>query len=167
MLSEIAEIFRSKVQSHLAVLDQKLVDVLRALIEHRYPPEVFAISFEVFSDGFTSQFPARAFFVDRNNTEFFLYTDGTAQYPSPVPPELLEIEGIYPNEMEESLEALDPSADAWQIATQEFITWFAKCWRIAGGASFPLVATIASHDSAQEFNLVQDRWQASYAAFSL
>jgi len=65
MHSESAEIFRSKVQAHLAVLDQELVVVLRALIEHRYPPEVFAISFEVFSDSFTSQFPARAFFVDR------------------------------------------------------------------------------------------------------
>jgi hypothetical protein len=167
MLSASAEVFRSKVQQHLSVLDSELVDVLRALIEYDYPKEVFALSFEVFSDSFTSEFPARAFFVDRNNTEFFIYADGEAQYPSPVPPELLEIDGIYPDEIEEALEALDPSADAWQIATQEFIVWFAKCWGLADGATFPLVATIASHDSAQEFNLVQQRWQSSHAAFSL
>jgi hypothetical protein len=166
MLSASAEIFRSEVQQYLSVLDLSLVDVLRALIEYDYPAEVFALSFEVFSDSFTSQFPARVFFVDRNNTEFFLYTEGEAQYPSPIAPELLEIDGIYPDEIEEALEALDPHADAWQIATQEFITWFAKCWGVAGGASFPLVATIVSHDSEQEFNLVQERWQSSYAAFS-
>ncbi|MEZ5457051.1 MAG: hypothetical protein R3F04_13230 [Lysobacteraceae bacterium] len=104
--------------------------------------------------------------MDRNNTEFSLHRRSSAISVT-CASELLEIEGIYPDEMEESLKALDPSADAWQIATQNSSFGLRSAGRWLVVHPFPLVATIASHDSAQEFNLIQNRWQSSYAAFSL
>ena len=166
-MSSVPELlFRQAVREHLVQLDLPLTAVLRSLISYRYPPEVFALSFEVFSDSFTSQFPARAFFMDRSNCEYFVYEDGKATYPSPVEPELLAVERIYPEEVEERALLANPDLDARDIATAEFVAWFAACWERAGGSTFPLVATIAQHDSSREFNLVTMQWQPSYASFN-
>jgi hypothetical protein len=167
MPSEGAKVFRASVQQSLSVLEQQLTDVLRNIVQYQYPPEVFAISFEIFSDSFTSQFPARAFFMDRKNCEYFIYKEGKATYPSPVEPDLLQVNGIYPEELEEAITDLDPSLDLWEISTDEFVSWFSGCWERAGGLIFPLAATIAQHDSSQEFNLVLKQWQPSYTAFNL
>lgn len=165
-MSQSAEqIFRQAVQSSLASLDARLEAALRALVQHQYPPEVFALTFEVFSDGFTSGFPVRAFFMDRSNTEHFVWEEGKAQYPSPVDPGLIDIDHVYPEALEEQLEQSAPDADPWEIAFQELVAWFARHWQRAGGAGFPLVATLAAHDASEEFNLKSGDWQPSYAAF--
>lgn len=157
--------FRAEVKRHLTDIDSRLVGALGALIAHQYPPEVFSLSFEVFSDSFTSQFPARAFFMDRDNCEHFVYVNGKAEYPSPIDPEILELDGIYPEELEEQFEEANPDHDAWSLATSEFIAWFYECWRKAGGERFPLSATIGEHDSDKEFNLKTGVWQESHASF--
>jgi hypothetical protein len=157
--------FRGRVRRHFAKLEPTLVVALRSLIGHSYPAEVFALSFEVFSDSFTEGFPARAFFMDRINCEYFLYVNGEATYPSPIDPELLDIDSTYPEELEDDFLSRDPDLNTWDIATSEFILWFSECWDKAGGARFSLVATIADHDSAEEFNLITRQWQPSYAAF--
>lgn len=165
-MSDSAEhIFRQGVRDGLAKLDPQIEDVLRSLVSYEYPPEVFALSFEVFSEGFTSGFPVRAFFMDRSNTEHFLWEGEKAKYPSPVDPGLLEIDHVYTEELEEELEEKSPESDSWSIATGELIQWFAKHWQRVGGATFRLVATIAPHDSSEEFNLKSGRWQPSYAEF--
>ena len=80
-MSESAEqIFRHAVRDGLGKLDSHVEGVLCSAIKHQYPSEVFALSFEVFSDGFTSGFPVRAFFMDRSNTEHFLWDSGQAKY---------------------------------------------------------------------------------------
>ena len=158
-------IFRQGVREGLATLDSQIEAILRSLVSHEYPPEVFALSFEVFSDGFTSGFPVRAFFMDRSNTEHFIWEGQQAKYPSPVDPGLLEIDHVDPEELEEELEDHSPESDAWDIATEEMIQWFAGHWQRVGGVNFPLVATIATHDSSEEFNLKSGGWQPSYAAF--
>lgn len=165
-MSDSAEhIFRQGVREGLAKLDTQIEGVLRSLVNYQYPPEVFALSFEVFSDGFTSSFPVRAFFMDRSNTEHFIWEGEKAKYPSPVDPGLLEIDEVYSVELEDELEEQSPESDAWSIATGEMIHWFARHWQRVGGASFRLVATIASHDSSEEFNLRSGCWQPSYAEF--
>ncbi|MGI0035819.1 MAG: hypothetical protein ACRD98_08115, partial [Nitrososphaera sp.] len=116
------------VRQHLAKLEARLVAALRSLISHNYPPEVFALSFEVFSDTFTSGFPARAFFMDRTNCEYFLYVNGEATYPSPIDPWLLDIDSTYPAEIEDDFLSRDPDLNTWDIATSEFISWFSECW---------------------------------------
>jgi hypothetical protein len=93
--------FRGRVRQHLAKLEARLVAALSSLIGHSYPMEVFALSFEVFSNSFTEGFPARAFFMDRTNCEYFLYVNGEATYPSPIDPELLDIDSTYPEELED------------------------------------------------------------------
>jgi hypothetical protein len=158
MSEALKEEFRGLERQHLAKLDARLVAALRSLIGHTYPPEVFALSFEIFSDSFTSQFPARAFFIDRMNCEYFLYVNGEATYPSPIDPEIIDVDCIYDTDIEDVFLSRDPDLNTWDIATSEFIAWFSGCWDKAGGARFSRVATIAEHDSPEEFNLFTKEW---------
>jgi hypothetical protein len=69
-MSAAEQEFQRLVRASLAALESDLTRVLASLIWHKYPDEVVALDFEVFSDGFTSGFPVRVFFLDRENTEF-------------------------------------------------------------------------------------------------
>ena len=84
--------FTEKVDGYLAKLTDKLQPILKQLIEHDYPQEVATLAFEVFVDRFSSQFPVRVFFMDKDNTEYFVELDGKAAYPAPVNPNLLDID---------------------------------------------------------------------------
>lgn len=70
---EIEQEFREGVKGCLVQLTDKVIPLLQKLIRHDYPDEVVSLDFEVFTDGFTQEFPVRAFFMDSDNTEFFLY----------------------------------------------------------------------------------------------
>jgi len=155
----IEEEFRQRVADHLEGLSDKLKPVLGELIQFDYPEEVDTIAFEIFVDGFTSGFPVRAFFMDKDNSEHFIYVNGKAEYPSPVDPDLLKIEYVYPVELEEEYEDKDESLDLWSVATNSMIEWFSKCWNQAGGREFKLKANIAPHDSNHEFDLLESKWQ--------
>jgi hypothetical protein len=148
------QMFRQQVRACLHRLTPELVTALTALIRHSYPPEVVWLDFEIFSDSFCSGFPVRAFFLDASNTEFFLYVDGEATYPSPIDPGLLDIAGVYPEQLEVQLANASPECDAWSAATLELVSWFQACWDHAGGREFRLFATIAEHDSSDEINLI-------------
>jgi hypothetical protein len=155
----IEQEFKEQVIEHLEKLSDHLKPVLKELIEYDYPDEVDTLAFEIFVDGFSSEFPVRAFFMDKDNSEHFIYIDGKAEYPSPVDPDLLKIDQVYPYELEEEYTNKDESLDPWQIATNELIEWFSKCWQAAGGKAFKLKANIAPHDSNHEFDLVEGKWQ--------
>jgi hypothetical protein len=165
MLSGPEERFQRLVRASLAALETNFAPILGALIRHKYPDEVAAVDFEVFSDEFTSGFPVRAFFLDRSNTEFVTDVGGKATYPIPVNPCLLEIDRVYPLEIEEQLVASSPDSDPWQIATAELFEWFLACWGKAGGSGFRLAATIAHHDSSTELNLINGKTQPRGYAF--
>ena len=165
MAQELADEFRSMLHNGLRPLEDPLIAVLRQLVEHDYPPEVVAIDFEVFSDRWSEGFPARAFFMNESNSEHFIYVDGKAEYPSPVDPALLDVPYVIPPEYEGSVFERDPDLDTFTLGAQEFIPWFAACWKKAGGANFRRRATIAEHDHDREFNLVTDQWQDRYSAF--
>ncbi|HLD65532.1 MAG TPA: hypothetical protein VJA19_05785 [Pseudomonas sp.] len=158
--------FRDEIRARLSQIEEKLVDVMRKLIAYQYPPEVHAIDFEIFTDSFTSQFPARAFFLDKSNTEYFIYVNGKAAYPSPVDPDLLEIEHIYSEELEEAFTTANPDADPWYIASSEFLPWFVTCWAKAGGAKFSLHASIAPHDSSWEVDLATGKERTRYGVIN-
>lgn len=155
----IEQEFKEKVTEHLEKLSPNLRPILKELIEFDYPKEVATLAFVILEDGFTSEFPVRAFFIDDDNTEYFTYIDGKAEYPSPVHPDLLKIEHVYPFELEEEYTSKDDSFDPWHIATNELIDWFSKCWLSAGGQTFTLKANIAQHGGNHEFNLVESKWQ--------
>jgi hypothetical protein len=162
---DVAEEFRSTLREALRALEDALVAVLRQLVEHDYPPEVAAVDFEVFSDTWSEGFPARAFFMDESNCEHFIYVDGKAEYPSPVDPALLDVPHVVTPEYADSVFDRDPNLDTFTLGTEEFIPWFAGCWRKAGGTAFKRRATIAEHDHDREFNLVTGQWQDRHAAF--
>lgn len=157
--------FQAAVRSHLDDLSEQLVPVLKELVEYSYPKEVSALDFEIFPDSFSSQFPVRVFFMDSENCEHFEYLDGIAQYPSPVDPGLLNIDKVYPDELEEAFEE-DEDMDLWALAVAETAMWFFDCWKKAGGKRFTLGATIAEHDSSEELNLKSGKWQERYASFA-
>ncbi|MFV0595022.1 hypothetical protein [Shewanella sp.] len=151
--------FTEKVGGYLDNLTDELQPILKQLIEHDYPQEVATLAFEVFVDSFSSQFPMRVFFMDKDNAEHFIYIDGKAASPVPVNPNLLDIDYVYPDEFEEEYIDKDEDLDPWHIAANELIAWFSKCWIAAGGQDFKLKANIAPHDSHFEFNLVDSHWQ--------
>ena len=122
----IEQEFREKVAGCLNALSVDIEPVLKALIEYEYPKEVVSLEFEVFVDGFTQEFPVRAFFMDSDNSEYFVYVNGKAEYPSPVDPGLLKIDHVYPYELEEEYTTKDDTLDPWSIATNELVEWF-KC----------------------------------------
>lgn len=156
--------FRQVVRAHLDMLDDQIVPVLGQLIAHDYPPEVIAISFEVFCDGFRSGFPIRAFFMDQTNTEFFVMINGQAEYPSPVDPGLLEIDRVFAAGLQDEFwERSGETLDTYTVAGQEAIKWFHEKWTQAGGREFSLFATIALHDDPEEFNLKTGAWQPLYS----
>lgn len=155
----IEQEFREKVANYLNRLSADIKPVLETLIEYEYPEEVVSLEFEVFADGFTQEFPVRAFFMDSNNSEHFVVVDGKAEYPSPVDPDLLRIDYVYPYEFENEYIEKDSTFDPWSIATNELIEWFSKCWLAAGGEDFKLNSSIAAHDSHHVFNLKESRWQ--------
>jgi len=154
----IEEEFKEKVAEYVDRLTNDLTSALKKLVDHEYPQEVDMLAFEVFVDGFSSGFPVRAFFMDKDNSEHFIMVDGKAEYPSPVDPNLLKIDYVYPYELEEEYTAKDEALDPWHIATNELIEWFSKCWLAAGGRSFKLKANIAPHDSNHEFDLNESKW---------
>ena len=155
----IEQEFSAKVQEHLQALTASINPVLKELIEYNYPKEVVSLEFEIFADGFTQGFPVRAFFMNANDSEHFVYVNGEAQYPSPVEPELLEIEHVYPYELEEKYINQDEDFDPWSIAIDKLIQWFSECWREMGGELFQLKANIAPHDNNQAYNLVESEWE--------
>jgi len=154
----IEEEFKEKVAEHISRLTDKITPVLKKLIEYDYPKEVDTLAFEIFVDGFSSEFPVRAFFMDTDNSEYFIMVDGKAEYPSPVDPDLLKIDYVYPYELEEEYTNQDETLDPWKIATNELINWFSKCWFASGGEHFKLNANIAPHDSNYEFDLKESKW---------
>jgi|SRR5688500_7564709 hypothetical protein len=165
MSDDVGDEFKAAIHEGLRVYEDSLIAVLRLVVTHTYPSEVVAVDFEVFPDSWSQGFPARAFFLDESNSEHFIYVDGEARYPSAVDPGLLNVPYIITRECEESFCRRNPDLDTFTLGTEEFISWFAGCWRQAGGVTFALRATIADHDSDREFNLLTNEWQDRYAAF--
>jgi hypothetical protein len=157
-MAQESEEFRTLLRTGLQRLEEPLIAVLRQLLVYKYPPEIVAISFEVFSDSWSQGFPARAFFLDETNSEFFVYVNGDAKYPSPVDPELLDVPFVITPEDEDRIIECNPDLDTYSVGAEEFISWFIDCWNKAGGASFQLHASIAEHDSGRQFNLVSGKW---------
>jgi hypothetical protein len=139
--------WRTFVADKLAALTPALTDVLRTLTSHAYPPEVARIDFEVFPDGFTEGFPVHALFKDAEGREVFVTVDGEAQSPSPVDPDLLEIDAVYSEEEEADFDA--DQLDLWVAAADELAIWFAACWSAAGGEGMAVRASIARHDDPE------------------
>ncbi len=158
--------FRTKLRDGLRRIEAALIEALKQIIDYKYPPEVFAVCFEVFPDSWSNSFPVRTFFLDASNNEHFVYVDGEATYPSPIDPGLIEVSEILPYEFEISIRERDPGFDYFTASADEFIAWFAPCWNRAGGIDFPLLATVADHDSDRELNLKTGEWQNRHAAFS-
>lgn len=155
VMNQNAEI-QSQILGYLQKLEDLLLPVLEQLIQQRYPLEVETLAFEIFSDQFSEQFPIRVLFLDHDHSEFFATVNGEARYPSVVDPNLLLIDGVYPQAFEEKY--LNLGVDIWSISAQVCLDWFVQNWLKAGGASFPLQAKIGLHDSFSQFDLIAQSW---------
>ncbi len=152
--------FTAEVRRALEPYSSTLTHALRQLIASNYPKEVVCIAFEVFPQSFTMGFPIRAFFLDEHDTEFFLFENGKAVYPSPIDPGLLSTDKVYDESLEEELELADPEADSHTLASLTAIHWFEDCWIRAGGRNFDLDVTINIHDSPESYDLRSRQWRA-------
>lgn len=150
--------FKSKVRAHLEKLTTDLVPVLSQLVAYEYPKEVAALVFEVFPDGFTRGFPVRVFFIDNDNSEYFIYEGDQAKYPSPVDPGLLNIDQVYPTELAKQFNTKDEDLDTYTLASMELIDWFSSCWNQVDGKSFARDAIISMHDDTKVLNLKTNAW---------
>lgn len=151
--------FKKSVRTYLEPLGVLLLPVLQKLIQHKYPSEVKCLYFEIFADSFTTGFPVRAFFMDSDNCEFFVKdSEGKPHYPSPVDPDLLEIEQVFSENYEEYFEDKDEDLDTYTLASEELVSWFSECWNKAMVEGFHLNAIISMHDSNNEFDLIKQKW---------
>lgn len=150
--------FQQRVVAHLQPHAVALTDALRRLVQHAYPTEVRSLEFEVFPDGFTSGWPVRAFFMDGDRSEVFVFENGNAESPSPIDPGLLDLDRVYDRALEETFEESCPDSDSYTLAGEALVPWFADCWRDAGGLEFGLGATIALHDDIRAFDLRRREW---------
>ncbi len=160
--TEVGTEFQQMVMTHLKLLTPDLVAVLKRLIEHEYPKEVFLISFDVFSDKFASSFPVKTHFMDAEGNEYFI-SDEQGQKRSPIPEGLsvglLEIKEVYPKGLEGQFEDRAPEIDCRDLATRILIGWFAYCWTKAGGLSFKRQVIISNYDDNKGYNLMTYNWQ--------
>ncbi len=154
--------FRSEVRGHLEKLTAEMVPVLATLVAYEFPEEVAALVFEVFPGGFTYRFPVRTFFLDEDNSEFFVYEGDKAAYPSPVDPDLLDIERVYPDELPARYLAAAQDMDTQTLAGVELIDWFSKCWDEAGGGHFSRLAIILMHEDIKVFDLKNHAWLSEF-----
>lgn len=154
----LTEQFQAGVRVYLEPHSTALTQVLSRLIEYPFVPEIQHLDFEVFGDGFTQEFPVRAFFMDKNNCEYFVYEAGEAKYPCDINPNLLKLRQVYPVEFEEEFETQDEKFDSFTLASETLIKWFAQCWNAAGGRNFSRRAFIGMHDHPQRFDLVHGVW---------
>lgn len=164
----IAQEFRQAVIAHLQPLTGDLIKVLRQLIGHNYPKEVFVISFEIFSDDFTHRFPVHTRFMDADNNEYFIFDErGRGKYPAPegFDAGLLNVGRVYPEGLEQQFQDREPTLDPWDLATRGLVEWFSKCWLEAGGKQFERHAVIGNHDDTSEFNLMTQTWQEAYSLY--
>jgi hypothetical protein len=154
-----AEDFKAGVREHLERLSPQLTQTLAQLVNYPFLPEIDHLHFEVFSDGFTQEFPVNTFFLDADGDEFFVVTNGKAEYPCDVNSGLLEIEHVFPIEWERTFTDEDPDLDAFGLAATTLIPWFADSWMAAGGGAFSRGAYISIHDKPGRFDLVAQTWQ--------
>lgn len=75
---------------------------------------------------------------------------------------MLDIDYVYPYELEEQYVEKDDDFYPWSIATDELILWFSKRWLVSGGDTFKRHSSIAPHDSAHEFDLKESKWVERY-----
>ena len=154
--------FRAGVKEHLVPLAGSITQILKKMIDYKYPNEVVSIEFQVFTDGFTQSFPVRAFFLNSNNCEHFEYIKGKATYPSPVDPGLLEIPYVFTSDFEKIFIDQDEDLDTYTLAGLELASWFYVCWENAGGRTFGINASITLHDYDKCLNLKTRKWQRKY-----
>jgi len=150
--------FRKKVNEYLNRLNSTIEKAIKELTCYEFPKEVVHLDFEIFSDSFTEGSPIRVFFLDKDNTEFFIYVDGKAEYPSPIDTEIFNIDYLYPISFEKEFENKIEGYDPWKMTTEEFIKWFSNKWKSCLDKKFNLKATIGHHDSWEKFDLIEQKW---------
>jgi hypothetical protein len=159
-LSANEQQFVEGVRQHLEILHAPLLVELRQMIALPLPDDLAVLSFEIFSDGFTTRFPVMAYPMDLEATQLDWPELGAND-------ELLKGAVTYPESFEEPFKVNGRfSFDAWSLATHEaLIPWFAQVWIEAGGEAFSVPATIGHQDGSEEFNLQTGEWQDANSLF--
>ena len=151
--------FRSAVRGHLEVLSAQLMESLRVLITHAYPPDFWLLDFEVHTDDrFGLGWPICVYFFRREFDQISDSDPDASMYPLQQVDPLVQVSRFCPKSLLSDF-AITPD-DYWhELATEaELIEWFHHCWLAAGGEAFRYRAMIAPHDVARRLDLRTGRW---------
>ncbi|MDZ4406200.1 hypothetical protein [Prosthecobacter sp.] len=143
--SKLEKELRTQIKVELNHLSERLTKELQEILGVKAPESCSSLRFEFDSPEFSDRFPV---------VYYWLKGDGQA---SKVQTLLKSTKSTIPEAVLEDPKYDQEGLDTWDIASTEFVSWFAKCWRKAGGRHSTLPAFIAHHDSIYAFDLLNGR----------
>jgi hypothetical protein len=134
---------RTTIAQHLKAITSQLVAGLSSIIGRDAPSDAAALRFEYESPHFDDGFPVMFWFVLNSGQT------GAIQKLLPMLGHTIPEAVVYDARFEAA------GLDTWSIASEVFLSWFADCWRDAGGHKFSCPAYLAHHDSIYSFDLTR------------
>ncbi len=135
---------------HISRLTPALVSDLRTIVTSTPPSIVKILVFEMESDW--RGFPVHLFAMD---DEFPSEVYFEPPFSGPILPNSGRL--IPDGAIDQDSYERD-GVDTFESGARVMAEWFGECWHEAGGASFPIPASINHHDSSRYFDLRQRRW---------
>jgi len=130
------------IQQHLDEYTDRLTSELSRFVLTLRHSDAYLLSFDIYSEGFSTGFPVVWRLYSRDYTEL---AEG---------PQLLQdIPFLVPSEVIDAEEYEAAEIDTWSVAFDALIAWFGGCWRDAGGLSFPYPAQIGHADDIEAIDL--------------
>ena len=155
----LRQAFDREVRRHLERHTPALVSALRTLTAADPPARAKELSFEI--EPTWDYFPAHVSAL--GDAADLVGQGGVAEvcFGPPFSGPLLEGSGrLIPAEAAHQLDRLAEEAGVGSIerGARVLAEWFGECWHAAGGAGFPLPASIGLHDSTEWYDLRERRW---------
>ncbi len=121
--------------------DHLISELSRSVLTLRHP-NAFFLSFDVYSEGFSTGFPVIWRLYAHDYTEM-----------AKGPQLLQDISCLVPSEVIDAEAYRAADLDTWNIAFHSLVAWFGECWRQAGGLQFPYPVQIGHADDIEAIDL--------------
>jgi hypothetical protein len=118
-----------------------LVSTLQVIIGADQPQDTYLFWFEYDSPTFADTFPVMFYRMNRRGHQ----VEGRQLLPDL--PFAIAPEVLYDSRYEQG------DLDTWTLASEVFISWFADCWKVAGGHHSHWPGYLAHHDSIFSIDL--------------
>ncbi len=149
--------YRAAVRKTLKPLEPGLRSALARIVSHAYPANFWKVDLEV-HDAAEGTPRLLAYFYAKGYDQLGL--DAATRKACPFAPgkALLTARGASVRALNKQF-SVDPEADWPMFAVEmEILEMVARNWKRAGGPRFQFRATLAAHDTAQRYDLVNEKW---------